>query len=152
LSKILNSTVFGSGSSDINLSPSAFLVDLCGRVYVSGWGGDANNWYNNGSGNTVGMPLTSDAYQKTTNGSNFYLIILAKDMKTLVYATYFGGLNSQSEEHVDGGTSRFDRNGIVYQSVCGGCGGFSDFPTTVGAWSRKNLGVRAFDKFEGGCN
>jgi gliding motility-associated-like protein len=40
---------------------------------------------------------------------------------------------------VDGGTSRFDKNGVVYQSVCGGCGGFSDFPTTPGAWSNTNL-------------
>ncbi len=152
LDKILNSTVFGAGTSDINLSPSAFLVDVCGRVYVSGWGGQANNWYNPPTGNTNGLALTSDAFQRNTNGSNFYLMILSKDMTNLVYATYFGGLNSQSEEHVDGGTSRFDRNGIVYQSVCGGCGGYSDFPTTVGAWSRKNKGVRAFDKFEGGCN
>ena len=48
-------------------------------------------------------------------------------MSNLVYGTYFGGLSANSEEHVDGGTSRFDRNGIVYQSVCGGCGGYSDF-------------------------
>ena len=26
---------------------------------------------------------------------------------------------SASKEHVDGGTSRFDNYGIVYQSVCG---------------------------------
>ena len=154
LTKINRSTVFGTSNAPyVNLSPSAFLVDLCGRVYVSGWGGQVNQEYNNANqGNTNGMPLTTDAYQKNTNGSNFYLIILSKNMSNLVYATYFGGLNSQSEEHVDGGTSRFDRNGIVYQSVCGGCGGFSDFPTTVGAWSRTNKGVRAFDKFEGGCN
>jgi len=45
---------------------------------------------------------------------------------------------SQAQEHVDGGTSRFDKNGVVYQSVCGGCGGFSDFPTSSGAWSAAN--------------
>jgi len=154
LTKINRSTVFGvSGAQYANLSLSAFLVDVCGRVYVSGWGGVVNGSYNqDNNGNTNGMPLTPDAFQKNTNGSNFYLMILSKDMTNLVYATYFGGLNSQSEEHVDGGTSRFDRNGIVYQSVCGGCGGFSDFPTTPNAWSRTNKGVRAFDKFEGGCN
>ncbi|MGD6027763.1 PKD domain-containing protein, partial [Xanthomonas citri pv. citri] len=50
---------------------------------------------------------------------------------------------SQSATHVDGGTSRFDKNGIVYHAVCSGCntygrGSYSDFPTTPGAWSRTN--------------
>jgi gliding motility-associated-like protein len=155
LSGILHSTVIGSGGAAINLSPTAFLVDLCGRVYLSGWGGWANTVYNqaqNAVGTTNNLAITPDAYQSKTNGSNFYLVILSKDMQNLVYATYFGGMGFQSEEHVDGGTSRFDRNGIVYQSVCGGCGGFSDFPTTLGAYSRTNNGVRAFDKTEGGCN
>ncbi len=155
LTKITRSTIFGSGSGHINLSPSAFLVDLCGRVYVSGWGGVVNFYYRNDTGTTFGMPLTPDAFQTKTNGSNFYLIILSKNMSNLVYGTYFGGLSSNSEEHVDGGTSRFDRNGIVYQSVCGGCGGYSDFPTTPGAWSRKNNGRRAFPTSVGqggGCN
>ena len=43
-----------------------------------------------------------------------------------------------AQEHVDGGTSRFDKNGVVYQSVCGGCGAHSDFPTSPGAWSSSN--------------
>jgi PKD repeat protein len=47
--------------------------------------------------------------------------------------------------HVDGGTSRFDKHGIVYHAVCAGCraanptgGPTSDFPTTGGAWSNLN--------------
>ncbi|MCC7503639.1 MAG: gliding motility-associated C-terminal domain-containing protein, partial [Flavobacteriales bacterium] len=54
------------------------------------------------------------------------------------YATFFGG--NISAEHVDGGTSRFDRRGRVYQSVCAGCGGNSDFPIhpDPGAWSPTN--------------
>ncbi|MEO8734162.1 MAG: T9SS type B sorting domain-containing protein, partial [Flavobacteriales bacterium] len=65
------------------------------------------------------------------------------------YATFFGG--AQSLEHVDGGTSRFDKQGNVYQAVCAGCGGHSDFPTTPGAWSNTNnssncnLGVFKFN-------
>jgi gliding motility-associated-like protein len=60
-----------------------------------------------------------------------------------IYGSYIGG--DKAEEHVDGGTSRFDRNGIVYQSVCGGCRlcntcpSHSDFPTTAGAYSDTNL-------------
>ena len=45
------STVFGSGQGRIDLSPTAFLVDECDRVYVSGWGQQvyesaayANDW------------------------------------------------------------------------------------------------------------
>ena len=37
-----------------------------------------------------------------------------------MYGTYFGqndGPQSISE-HVDGGTSRYDRNGIIYQAIC----------------------------------
>lgn len=136
LTTIKASTVFGTGGSVPDISPSAFLVDVCGRIYVSGWGGDVNNGFNNQTGSTSGLPLTSNAFQKTTDGSDFYLIVFGKDLKTLAYATYFGG--AISAEHVDGGTSRFDKNGTVYQSVCGGCGGSSDFPTTPGAYSRSN--------------
>jgi gliding motility-associated-like protein len=151
LSTLLISTTFGSGSRSVNISPSAFLVDLCGRVYVSGWGGADNaDFYNPETGTTHNMTVTSDAFQKTTDGSDFYLIILSKELKSLVYATYFGG--PVSYEHVDGGTSRFDRDGKVYQSVCAGCGGYSDFPTTENAWSRYNKGRRPHDPANGGCN
>ncbi len=152
LSSIYLSTVFGSGRNSTDLSPSAFLVDLCGRIYVSGWGGQTNSPNNGGhGGNTSGLPLTNDAFQRTTDGSDFYLIIFAKDLRKVVYGSYFGGARSQ--EHVDGGTSRFDRDGKVYQSVCGGCGGYSDFPTTEGAWSNKNKGKRPPpNSTMGGCN
>ena len=37
------STIFGTNSSNPNLSPTAFLVDRCENVYYSGWGGLANS-------------------------------------------------------------------------------------------------------------
>ncbi len=130
----LASTRFGNGSPDIHISPSAFLVDVCGNVYVSGWGANILQ------GTALsGMPVTQNsAFQATPpNGFDFYLIVLERELMSLLYGSYLGGASAQ--EHVDGGTSRFDKNGIVYQSVCGGCGGFSDFPTTAGAWSSQNL-------------
>ncbi|MEI6507933.1 MAG: gliding motility-associated C-terminal domain-containing protein [Bacteroidota bacterium] len=136
LTTVKASTVFGTGGGVPNISPSAFLVDVCGRVYVSGWGGVVNASHNWGTGYTTGLPITANAVQSTTDGSDFYLIVFAKDLKALSYATFYGG--SISNEHVDGGTSRFDKNGVVYQSVCGGCGGHSDFPTSNGAWSKIN--------------
>ncbi|MBA3970743.1 MAG: gliding motility-associated C-terminal domain-containing protein [Bacteroidetes bacterium] len=78
------------------------------------------------------MPITPGAIQPTTDGHNFYLIVLSADAASLFYATYFGGASSW--EHVDGGTSRFDKKGIIYQSVCAGCGGNDDFPVTPGSW------------------
>ena len=130
LSTTIFSTVFGSGSG-INIAPSAFLVSDCELIYVSGWGGSVNF-----QGNTFSMPTTSNAYQASTDGSDFYLGVFTADASSLLYATYFGG--GTSSEHVDGGTSRFDKNGKVYQAVCAGCGGNSDFPTSVGSWSSTN--------------
>ncbi|MFN7845751.1 MAG: PKD domain-containing protein [Bacteroidota bacterium] len=138
------STTFGNSSGSPNLSPSAFLVDNCGRIYISGWGGSLTTGIP-----TTNMPLTSDAFQSTTDGFNFYLAVFSNNMDNLLYATYFGGANST--EHVDGGTSRFDKKGIVYQAVCAGCGSNDDFPTTPGAWSNTNnssncnVGVFKFD-------
>lgn len=124
------STTFGSGNG-IDISPTAFMVDLCNRIYLSGWGGTVN-----GFGGTAGLPVTPDAFQSSTDNSDFYLMIIKDDASGLVYATYYGG--AQSAEHVDGGTSRFDSKGRIYQTVCAGCGGHSDFPTSVGAWSNTN--------------
>lgn len=142
LDSTIFSTRFGSGSaSKVNLVPSALRVDLCNNIYLSGWGGYVN--INNAPGNhstqlgtTNGLPLTSDATQRLTDGSDFYFMILSQDADSLVFATYFGGYNVG--EHCDGGTSRFDDNGIIYQAVCAGCGGSNAFPTTPGAWSEVN--------------
>jgi gliding motility-associated-like protein len=131
------STVFGSGSGQIDISPTAFLVDACNRVYCSGWGGNTNGVLNGGpGGSTSNLSTTFDAFQSTTDGSDFYLIILEDNGNTMSYGSFFGG--NVSNEHVDGGTSRFDKQGIVYQSVCAGCGGNSDFPTTANAYSSTN--------------
>jgi len=145
----LFSTTIGRGTGDVDISPTAFLVSYCGQIYLSGWGGTTNN--TNGTttnSSTTGLPVTQDALQSTTDGSDFYLMMLSQDAEDLVYATYFGG--DVSHEHVDGGTSRFDKNGVVYQAVCAGCGNHDDFPTTPGAWSQQNnsscnLGVFKFD-------
>lgn len=128
------STVFGRQNyANVNISPTAFLVDICENIYAVGWGGAVNN-----SGFTSNMTVTSDAFQSTTDGSDFYLINLSRDAASLIYATYFGE-NGGVGDHVDGGTSRFDKNGFVYQAVCASCGGTNNFPTTNGAYSNDNL-------------
>lgn len=145
LNTLMLSTTFGSGARKApDLSPSAFLVDECGRIFFSGWGGNTNF-----QGNTSGLEVTKNAFDSTTDNSDFYLAVFAQNMDTLLYGTYYGG--QQSEEHVDGGTSRFDENSIIYQSVCAGCGGFSDLPTTpANVWSDTNRGTRPDGR--PGCN
>ncbi|MDP2388261.1 MAG: PKD domain-containing protein [Bacteroidota bacterium] len=133
LSTLLMQTKFGNGSFAINISPSAFLVDCANNIYLSGWGGNILT-----GSVTNNMPLTANAHQSTTDGFNFYLMVLAPNASSLLYATYFGGASSR--EHVDGGTSRFDKKGIIYQSVCAGCWGNNDFPVTPGAWPTSVLG------------
>lgn len=149
LSTLEFSTVFGSGSNGglviPNLSPTAFLVNDCDNIYLAGWGGFVNSSPETGfwQSTTDGMPITEDAYQKTTSGSDFYFMVLNGDATQLVYSTYLGG--NSSKTHVDGGTSRFDKYGIVYHAVCSGCRfgneenrATSDFPTTPNAHSRIN--------------
>jgi hypothetical protein len=144
----LLATVFGSNdpsqAGSTNLSPTAFLVDRCDRVYVCGWGGLSNQGspYLLGNGTTRGLPTTPDAVQTTTDGSDFYLAQFAAGLTSLSYGTFYGNTSPGSAgEHVDGGTSRFDARGIVYQAVCS-CFSGTGFPIPPGAntYSTRNNG------------
>ncbi|MFC7666864.1 hypothetical protein ACFQT0_05110 [Hymenobacter humi] len=107
-------------------------MDECERVYISGWGGSTNTpqagWL---GGTTTGLPITANAVQRQTDGSDFYLAEFAAGMTGLEYGTFFGQQGGRGE-HVDGGTSRFDKRGVVYQAVCA-CGGSQGFPLPPGA-------------------
>ncbi|UCJ07684.1 PKD domain-containing protein [Chitinophaga pendula] len=118
LSAFIYSTTFGKAASLPSLSPVAFLVDRCENVYVSGWGGGINPQLKYPNSNTFGLPL-KDALQSTTDGADFYFFVLQRDATGILYGSYFGG-NGLSE-HVDGGTSRFDRDGVIYQGICAWC-------------------------------
>jgi hypothetical protein len=143
LSGLLFSSVFGARRGEPDISPTAFLVNECNNLYMAGWGGLINSGTGFWNTGTTGLPVTPDAFQTTTSGSDFYFIVLTDDATEMLYATFLGG--TQSRTHVDGGTSRFDKDGIVYHAVCSGCRSFnttggstSDFPTTPGAWSATN--------------
>lgn len=137
LSTLNYSTVFGSGTRVPNISPTAFLVNDCNNIYVAGWGGTTNSRQGFWQSNTMNMPITPDALQSTTQGNDFYFLVLTADASEMLYATYLGG--NQTATHVDGGTSRFDKSGVVYHAVCASCGaGADDFRTTPNAWSRLN--------------
>lgn len=140
LSGYIYFTNFGlSTASSPSLSISAFLVDRCGRVYVSGWGGSTiNNFLTSPLSNLP--PPTSDAYQSSTDGSDFYFFVLERDAQRQIYGSYFGQTGGFAD-HVDGGTSRFDPNGTIYQSICS-CKRIGDpsrpIVGTGGAWSTTN--------------
>ena len=131
LSDIEWQTNVGSGMNAVDISPTAFLVSDCDQIFISGWGGSTNSGY--AGGDTQDLPTTSDAFQSSSHGSDFYLAVLAPDATDLVYATFIGG--QQTNEHNDGGSCRFDENGTVYHSACASCSSWDDFPTTPGAWS-----------------
>ena len=144
LSTSLFSTVLGANSEhidarlsgrrgDANWIPSAFLVSDCEDIYLSGWGGNlaGGDRFN---GSTTDLTVTSDAPQSATDGNDFYLAVLSPNASDLSFATFHGGVNAA--DHQNGGMSRFDKRGIVYQAVCE-CSAHN-FPTTPGAWSERS--------------
>jgi gliding motility-associated-like protein len=161
LSKRVFATVIGTGrAGEVDIVPTAFLVNRCGNIYLAGWGGKVNHKEGfNLKSTTTGLPTTNDAYQKTTTGNNFYLMILEKGAKSLLYATFFGSTAppmpaGEAGDHVDGGTCRFDKRGIIYHSACA-CKSRQGAPVatfpTVNAWQKNhqsdNCNLAAF-KFD----
>jgi gliding motility-associated-like protein len=147
LSTSLWSTVIGTGRRTPDLSLTAFLVNECGNMYVAGWGGNLQTGYPANS-TTVGLPTTADAIRRTTDGQDFHLMLIEKDAKSLLYATFFGGVGGEGD-HIDGGTCRFDKKGVVYHAACV-CRS-NRFFTTPGAWSRVNNAAPTGGDTEG-CN
>ncbi len=133
LSTLKWQTLVGSGQNKQDIVPSAFMVDQCLNIYLSGWNGQSNvvGFPGQQNGNTLNLPTTGDAFQNNTDGSDFYFMILGHNANKLHYASYLGG---QDNEHVDGGTSRFSKDGTIYQAVCSNCNNKS-FPTTPGAYA-----------------
>jgi gliding motility-associated-like protein len=147
LTSVVYSTAFGSGGTDVNISPTAFLVDRCENVYVSGWGGYIGG--NFSSSGTNGLTSTSDAYiprnytpARQTDGADFYFFVLKKNAVSQLYGSFFGQ-DGFTVDHVDGGTSRFNPDGVIYQAMCANCsGGRNIFPTTSGAFATTNPSTR----------
>ncbi len=153
LSNYVYSTKFGSGATNPNISPIAFLVDRCENVYISGWGGFFGNVNDYNSAGTNGLPVTADAIKSNTDGKDLYFFVLKKDATQQLFGSFFGETNppNAGSDHVDGGTSRFDGNGVIYQAICGNCKlgnpPWPNYPVTPGAWSTVNTANN-----RGGCN
>lgn len=107
---------------------TAFLVDDCNNIYAAGHGGLSQ--------------LSSPTYQITTgafnsSGAGFYLLVLNPNASSLLFGTFYGN----SGAHVDGGTSRFDPNGVVYENVCTS-GGSPTMP-----WAYATNGLAGWDNY-----
>lgn len=146
LSAFIYSTNFGTTTGNTpNISPTAFLVDRCQNVYVSGWGGTIADGFP--SSGTRGLITTGDQLKNGTDGADLYFYVLERDATNILFASFFGATTGAGGEpfgdHVDGGTSRFDANGTIYQSICS-CKGNSSAPPagylrgTAGVWSPTN--------------
>jgi gliding motility-associated-like protein len=146
LSAYVYSTTFGTASAEPNISPVAFLVDRCENVYVSGWGGGLNSQQGYSTGNTNGMPSVNPLTPiPPPDGADFYFSVINKNATSLLFGSHFGQFGGLGD-HADGGTSRFDANGIIYQAICANCGGRNssppiNFPTTASAWAVQNGSV-----------
>jgi len=148
LSAFIYSTRFGKPSGVPNISITAFLVDNCENVYVSGWGGVVDGQFE--SSLTSGMPITSDAIQSTTDGNDFYFFVLKKNATSQLFGSFWGQ-NGGLTDHVDGGTSRFDKQGVIYQAICANCFGNAVYLTTPGAAGPIN-GTTNSSGTVSGCN
>ncbi len=158
LSGIIYSATFGSSGSQKaslpNISPTAFLVDRCQNVYISGWGGNIQQgnpteYPNQG---TSGLPSVNPLHLNQPDGRDFYFFVLKKDAAGVLFADTYGQYGGFTD-HVDGGTSRFDPKGVIYQAICANCGGGTIFPTgPPGVFSRQNGSLRPGSNGSAACN
>lgn len=143
LSASVYSTTFGSGSSSYNISPVAFAVDKCENVYVSGWGGRLSPEGDDAfrTAGTLGMP-TKDCNILpngcSSDNSDFYFFVLGKNAQDILFGAFYGQFGGFGD-HVDGGTSRFDSKGVIYQAICAACNiehfpPVTPLPVTPGVW------------------
>ena len=136
LSAYVYSTVFGNGSSRPNISPTAFLLIVVkmymfpdGEVLVA----EPDTAY---QCRNTGMPVTPDAIKPVLQmARDFYFFVLRRDAAGQHCMEVILDKMEDMTDHVDGGTSRFDQNGVIYQAICANCGGGAAFPTTPGAWA-----------------
>ncbi len=114
---------------DNNYLPTAFMVDICGMVYLSGLSQSVLN----------GMPLTDDAF--ITSPTTFWFCVLEPNFADLNFGSYFGATQAQGSQHMHTGNSHFDPEGIVYHSVCSSSDAFPIYPPNVWSPTRQNTGL-----------
>ncbi len=122
LTAVIYKTRFGNQifGKDPNLFITAFKVDSCQNIYISGH-----------AGNT--LPTTPNAFQLYGGGySDIYMAVFKKGCSSLQFASFYGGSRDLSGggEHSDGGINHFDNKGFLYHAVSTTI----NFPTTANAY------------------
>ncbi len=126
LTNLLKCTAYGDGTAYPNLQPIAFHVDGCNQVYCAGFTSST-------FGNPGLFPVTPNAQQPAPSGTqDLHVTVLAADFASLLYGSYLGGA---VREHTDAGSSRFDRNAILYAGVCTEESFSGGFPVLPNAFS-----------------
>ena len=79
---------------------------------------------------TSGLSVTPNAIRATSDGSDFYFFVLEKNASSQLYGTYYGNIDPMQDvgDHVDGGTSRYDKEGVIYEAMCANCNLAGQFP------------------------
>lgn len=137
LSLSLKSMIFGNmDSNKTEVSPTAFMVDECKNIYLSGYGRNGSST----QGPANGLPITNNISEvqgarAISDGEDFYFMVLDASWEKVNFGAYFGEFQGPQGDHVDGGTSRFQKDGTIYQAVCASCGGTNNFPVSDSAYS-----------------
>lgn len=116
LAERILSTTLGHGVPwEFPFIPCAFGVDSCDRINISGY--QAHE----------GLLCTSDALEDNfVDDDMIYLAAFAPGMTDLLFGSFYGG------SHIDGGHSRFNDAGVLFQGICSHNG---EMPATSGAFS-----------------
>ena len=83
------------------------------------------------------MPVTPDASsvgKSTTDGKDFYFFVLKKDAASQLFDAFGEDNRGAGCDHVDGGTSRFDQNGVIYEAICANCKELDAYPYSHNSW------------------
>ncbi len=113
------STYLGGSGDDVG---NDIAVDADGNVYVTGLTYDD-------------FPVTSGAWDTTSNDIDVFVTKINSSGSTVLYSTYLGGDGHDSADGV-----AVDASGNVYVT---GCTTSSNFPTTAGAWDTTYSGYYA---------
>lgn len=105
MNKDLNTVIYKTkiGFNQKRLQFSAFKVDSCQNIYISGFG-------------TNSFPVTPNKIASYGGGlSDCYVAVLKNNCSSLAFASFIG-INGYG--HQDGSKSHFSDKGVLYQSIC----------------------------------
>jgi hypothetical protein len=124
LQTVMYSTQIGTGNIADTPMLTAFMINECENIFVSGFFG--------------ATPVTANAlYNSSNSPGSSYIAVLAKDAVSLSHATFFGG------DHTEPGKCRFDQAGTIYHATCQTSATL--LPVSPGAYCSSNNTAGGYD-------